>query len=86
LLAFRKGLLDHYPGVNLHFVNQTGADTAVAGLDLDALALNADQKFKDFVATYNAELVKLAAKRLPGELDEAPGVRTNAAPNLDEIV
>jgi hypothetical protein len=86
LLAFRKGLLDHYSGVNLHFVNQTGADTVVAGLDLDALAVGADQKFKDFVATYNAELVKLTAKRLPGELDEAPGVRTNAAPNLDEIV
>jgi hypothetical protein len=86
LLAFRKGLLDHYGGVNLHFVNQTGSDTAVGSLDLDALAAGADQRFKNFVATYNAELAKLAAKRFPEEIAESNAVRTQAAPDLDEIL
>ncbi len=85
LLAFRKGLVTHYPEVSLHFVNQTGKDTAVASLDLDAMAATADQKFKDFVTTYNAELARLAGQALSGE-DVSNATRTNAAPDVDEML
>ena len=85
LLAFRKGLVTHYPEVNLHFVNQTGKDTAVASLDLDVMAAGADQKFKDFVATYKAELARLAGQALSGE-DVSNATRTNAAPDVDEML
>jgi hypothetical protein len=85
LLAFHKALADHYPFVQLHFVNQTGADTAVAALDLGELAeVGGDPTFNNFVATYTAELGRLRGIRLSGE-EVGNAERTAAVPSLDDL-
>lgn len=85
LLAFNKALLKHYPEVHLHFVDQTGKDTAVSALSLGALKVPTNPLFNEFVDTYTAELEKYIGKRLPGE-EVSNGTRTAATPTLDDIL
>ena len=88
LRAFQTALTRHYPYVELHFVDLTGATCEpdkVASLELGELVSGAtDDNFAAFVSTYDSELAKNKDKKMPGE-EESSSVRTNATPKLNEV-